>query len=144
MVTVPKGIQYWTVPYTGTYEIIAVGALGGYDKYGSTYRGGGCGRFYSNGRSSKQFDGNYGYGGGGFAFINAGTGRAKLNNAVGGFGGGAYGNGGGAGGYSGGASGDNLNGSCGGGGSYNVGKNQVNKSAFNDKGDGYVVITRTS
>ena len=47
-----------------------------------------------------------------------------------------------AGGYSGGASRDNVNGSCGGrGGSYNVGKNQVNKSAFNNKGDGYVFVT---
>ncbi|XP_046862480.1 glycine-rich cell wall structural protein 1.8-like [Xenia sp. Carnegie-2017] len=257
MVRVLKGIQYWTVPYTGTYEITAVGAQGGYDRYGSTYRGrgaymkgdfglkkgevlkilvgqkapantqsqtagggggsfvarnnnvpllvaggggglenlkkrlencdasiktsgknnkcvtpcgnwaggvngqgakqadtgnsgGGGGGFYSNGRSSKRFGGKYGNGGeGGFAFINGGTGgRALYNNAVGGFGGGggAYGAGGGAGGgggYSGGASGDNVNGSCGGGGgSYNAGKNQVNKSAFNDKGHGYVVITR--
>ena len=39
MVNVSKGIQYWTVPYTGTYEITAVGAVGGYDKYGSAYRG---------------------------------------------------------------------------------------------------------
>ncbi|XP_046862099.1 loricrin-like isoform X2 [Xenia sp. Carnegie-2017] len=259
MVTVSKGIQYWTVPYTGTYEITAVGAQGGYDKYGSTCRGrgaymkgdfeinkgeiikilvgqkapvntraytsgggggsfvarinnvpllvagggggieslskrldncdastktsgknnkcvtpcgnwaggvngqgakqadsgnsgGGGGGFYSNGRSSKQFGGKYGNGGeGGFAFINGGAGgRAKLNNAVGGFGGGggAYGSGGGpggGGGYSGGASGENVSGSCGGGGgSYNAGKNQVNKSAFNDKGDGYVIITRKS
>ncbi len=35
MVTVQKGIQFWTVPYTGTYEITAVGAAGGYDGYGS-------------------------------------------------------------------------------------------------------------
>ncbi|XP_046862386.1 keratin, type I cytoskeletal 9-like [Xenia sp. Carnegie-2017] len=112
--------------------------------------GGGGGAFYSNGRSSKHFDGKYGNGGeGGFAFIIGGAGgRARNNNAIGGFGGGggAYGNGGGAvggGGYSGGASGENVSGSCaGGGGSYNAGKNQVNKSAFNDKGDGYVIITR--
>ncbi|XP_046862399.1 keratin, type I cytoskeletal 9-like [Xenia sp. Carnegie-2017] len=202
MVRVLKGIQYWTVPYTGTYEITAVGAQGGYDKYGSTYRGGGGsfvarnnnapllvaggggglenlnkrldnsggvngqgakqadsgnsggggGGFYNNGRSSKQFGGKYGNGGeGGFAFINGGAGgRAKTNNAVDGFGGGdgAYGYGGGAGGgggYLGGASGDNVNGSCGGGGgSYNVGRNQVSKPGFNNKGDGYVVVTRKS
>ncbi|XP_046862163.1 uncharacterized protein LOC124455565 isoform X2 [Xenia sp. Carnegie-2017] len=38
MVNVSKGIQYWTVPYTGTYEITAVCAIGGDDKYGSAYR----------------------------------------------------------------------------------------------------------
>ncbi|XP_046862013.1 keratin, type II cytoskeletal 2 epidermal-like isoform X2 [Xenia sp. Carnegie-2017] len=42
MVRVLKGIQYWTVPYTGTYEITAVGAQGGYDRSGSTYRGRGA------------------------------------------------------------------------------------------------------
>ncbi len=42
MVTVQKGIQFWTVPYTGTYEITAVGAAGGYDKYGSSARGRGA------------------------------------------------------------------------------------------------------
>ena len=39
MVTVSNGIQYWTVPHTGTYEIKTVGAAGGYDKYGSAARG---------------------------------------------------------------------------------------------------------
>ncbi|XP_028418890.1 ALK tyrosine kinase receptor-like [Dendronephthya gigantea] len=34
MVTVKEGIQFWTVPWTGTYEITAVGAAGGKDKYG--------------------------------------------------------------------------------------------------------------
>ncbi|XP_046862434.1 glycine-rich RNA-binding protein GRP2A-like [Xenia sp. Carnegie-2017] len=79
--------------------------------------GDGGGGFYSNGRSSNLFGGS----------------------------GGTYGNRGGpggGGGSSGGASGDNVNGACGGGGgSYNVGKNQVNKSAFNEKGDGYVFLT---
>ncbi|XP_028419119.1 ALK tyrosine kinase receptor-like [Dendronephthya gigantea] len=30
MVTVQNGTQFWTVPHTGTYEITAVGATGGY------------------------------------------------------------------------------------------------------------------
>ncbi|XP_046862402.1 uncharacterized protein LOC124455828 [Xenia sp. Carnegie-2017] len=38
MVTVSKGIQYWTVPYTETYKITAVCAIGGHDNYGSAYR----------------------------------------------------------------------------------------------------------
>ncbi|XP_028395671.1 ALK tyrosine kinase receptor-like [Dendronephthya gigantea] len=42
MVTLRNGIQFWTVPYTGTYEITAVGAAGGYDAYGSTARGRGA------------------------------------------------------------------------------------------------------
>ncbi|XP_028419052.1 leukocyte tyrosine kinase receptor-like, partial [Dendronephthya gigantea] len=42
MVTLKNGTQFWTVPYTGTYEITAVGAAGGYDKYGSTARGRGA------------------------------------------------------------------------------------------------------
>ncbi|XP_028395675.1 loricrin-like [Dendronephthya gigantea] len=42
MVTLKNGIQFWTVSYTGTYEITAVGAAGGYDKYGSTARGRGA------------------------------------------------------------------------------------------------------
>ena len=32
--TVYNGIQFWTVPYTGTYEITAVGAAGGQDNFG--------------------------------------------------------------------------------------------------------------
>ena len=39
MVTVTNGIQYWTVPYSGTYQITAVGAAGGYDKTGPGARG---------------------------------------------------------------------------------------------------------
>jgi tripartite motif-containing protein 56 len=39
MVTVQNGAQYLTVPYTGTYEITAVGAAGGYDTYGASARG---------------------------------------------------------------------------------------------------------
>jgi hypothetical protein len=39
MVTVSNGIQYWTVPYSGTYQITAVGAAGGYDKNGPGPRG---------------------------------------------------------------------------------------------------------
>lgn len=42
MVTVKNGIQFWTVPFTGTYQITAVGAAGGYDKTGSTARGRGA------------------------------------------------------------------------------------------------------
>jgi hypothetical protein len=42
MVTVLNGIQYWRVPYTGKYEMTAVGAAGGYDKYGSSARGRGA------------------------------------------------------------------------------------------------------
>ena len=39
MVTITNGIQYWTVPYSGTYQITAVGAAGGYDKKGPGARG---------------------------------------------------------------------------------------------------------
>ena len=42
MVILRNGIQFWTVPYTGTYEITAVGAAGGYDTTGSTARGRGA------------------------------------------------------------------------------------------------------
>ena len=42
MVTVQNGIQFWKVPYSGKYEITAVGAAGGYDKYGSAARGRGA------------------------------------------------------------------------------------------------------
>ncbi|XP_028395673.1 loricrin-like [Dendronephthya gigantea] len=116
----------------------------------SGYSGGGGGGFYSNGRSSSQFGGSYGYGGeGGRGFLQGGAGgRAHYYNAVGGFGGGggAYGSGGGAGGgggYSGGASGNNNLQSCGGGGgSYNAGKKQANVEDVNEKGDGYVEIKR--
>ena len=42
-VTVVSGIQRWTVPYTGDYEIEAIGAAGGYEKASKSrqYRGGG-------------------------------------------------------------------------------------------------------
>ncbi|XP_022801199.1 uncharacterized protein LOC111338912 isoform X2 [Stylophora pistillata] len=111
--------------------------------------GGGGGGFYSSGRSSKQFGGTMGDGGeGGKGFLQGGVGgRAKFNNAVGGFGGGggAYGRGGGAGGgggYSGGGSGDNVRNSCGGGGgSYNAGKNQQNECCYRSSGHGQVIIT---
>ena len=39
MVTVTHGIQFWTVPYSGTYRITAVGAAGGYDLAGPDARG---------------------------------------------------------------------------------------------------------
>ncbi|XP_022805933.1 ALK tyrosine kinase receptor-like [Stylophora pistillata] len=32
-VTLSNGIQFWTVPYTGDYRIVAIGAAGGYDSY---------------------------------------------------------------------------------------------------------------
>ncbi|CAB3983863.1 Hypothetical predicted protein [Paramuricea clavata] len=37
-----NGIQYWTVPHTGTYEIKTVGAAGEYDTHGSAARGRGA------------------------------------------------------------------------------------------------------
>ncbi|XP_022809827.1 basement membrane-specific heparan sulfate proteoglycan core protein-like [Stylophora pistillata] len=115
----------------------------------SANSGGGGGGFYSSGRSSKQFGGTMGTGGeGGKGFLQGGVGgRAKVNNAVGGFGGGAgaYGNGGGGGGgggYSGGSSGENKYDSCGGGGgSYNAGKNQQNECCYRSSGHGQVIIT---
>lgn len=39
MVTVNNGIQFWTVPYSGTYQITAVGAAGGYANKGPVARG---------------------------------------------------------------------------------------------------------
>lgn len=39
MVTVANGIQFWTVPYSGTYRITIVGAAGGYDSAGAGARG---------------------------------------------------------------------------------------------------------
>lgn len=39
MVAVSNGIQCWTVPYSGTYQITAVGAAGGYDNKGPGARG---------------------------------------------------------------------------------------------------------
>ena len=42
-VTLSKGIQQWTVPYTGEYQIEAIGAAGGYGKNSdSQYRGRGA------------------------------------------------------------------------------------------------------
>ena len=39
LVTVLSGFQYWTVPSTGTYQITAVGAQGGYGANSTTTRG---------------------------------------------------------------------------------------------------------
>ncbi|XP_028405580.1 uncharacterized protein LOC114528171 [Dendronephthya gigantea] len=39
MVSVQNGIQSWTVPYSGTYQITAVGAAGGYGNKGTVARG---------------------------------------------------------------------------------------------------------
>ena len=39
MVTLRNGMQFWTAPYTGRYEITAVGAAGEYGISGSTGRG---------------------------------------------------------------------------------------------------------
>ena len=43
-VTLSRGIQQWTVPYTGDYRIEAIGAAGGYDVYNNSaqYRGRGA------------------------------------------------------------------------------------------------------
>ena len=43
-VTLSNGIQQWTVPYTGEYQIEAIGAAGGYDRNGNSaqYRGRGA------------------------------------------------------------------------------------------------------
>ena len=43
-VTLSRGIQQWTVPYTGDYRIEVIGAAGGYDKWinSSQYRGRGA------------------------------------------------------------------------------------------------------
>ena len=43
-VTLSSGIQQWTVPYTGEYQIEAIGAAGGYDTYSNSaqYRGRGA------------------------------------------------------------------------------------------------------
>ena len=40
--TLVSGIQHWTVPFTGTYQITAVGASGGYDNKGTAARGRGA------------------------------------------------------------------------------------------------------
>ena len=42
MVTLVSGVQHWTVPFTGTYQITAVGASGGYDNKGTAARGRGA------------------------------------------------------------------------------------------------------
>ena len=42
MVILNAGIQHWTVPYSGTYQITAVGASGGYDTQGPGARGRGA------------------------------------------------------------------------------------------------------
>ena len=42
MVTLVSGIQHWTVPFTGTYRVTAVGASGGYYSAGSSARGRGA------------------------------------------------------------------------------------------------------
>ena len=43
-VTLTSGIQQWTVPYTGDYRVVAVGAAGGYDAGSNSaqYRGRGA------------------------------------------------------------------------------------------------------
>ena len=43
-VTLSNGIQQWTVPYTSSYKIRAIGAAGGYDSYPNSpqYRGRGA------------------------------------------------------------------------------------------------------
>ena len=40
--TLVSGIQHWTVPFTGTYQITAVGASGGYGNTGTAARGRGA------------------------------------------------------------------------------------------------------
>lgn len=42
MITLISGIQHWTVPYTGTYQILAVGASGGRDLSAAAYKGRGA------------------------------------------------------------------------------------------------------
>ena len=41
-VTLSRGIQQWTVPYTGQYRIEAVGSAGGYGRNDAQYRGRGA------------------------------------------------------------------------------------------------------
>jgi tripartite motif-containing protein 56 len=82
MVTVRNGIQYWRVPYTGKYEITAVGAAGGYAvNCGSFARGRGAymkGDFFLNkgevlkiliGQEGVKNKACYSTGGGGGTFI---------------------------------------------------------------------------
>ena len=81
MVTVQNGTQYSTVPYTGTYEITAVGAAGGYDTYGASARGRGAymrGEFQLNrgaelkilaGQEGVKNTKSYSSGGGGGSFV---------------------------------------------------------------------------
>ncbi|XP_020621277.1 glycine-rich protein DOT1-like [Orbicella faveolata] len=110
---------------------------------------GGGGGFYSSGRGGTNFFGNIAVGGeGGKGFLLVGVGgRARHNNAVRGFGGGAgapgiVGAAGGDGGYSGGGSGDDKPDSCGGGGgSYNAGTDQQNECCFKTTGHGHVNVT---
>ena len=40
--TLVSGIQHWAVPFTGTYQITAVGASGGYVNTGTAVRGRGA------------------------------------------------------------------------------------------------------
>ena len=86
-VTLSRGIQQWTVPYSGDYRIEAVGAAGGYDRgyYSFWYRGRGArmiGTFsLSKGEILQILVGqegginNYGYGsgGGGGTFVVRGS-----------------------------------------------------------------------
>ena len=81
MVTVQNGIQLWKVPYSGKYDITAVGAAGGYDKYGSVARGRGAymgGEFDLNkgdvlkilvGQEGVKNTASYASGGGGGTFV---------------------------------------------------------------------------
>ncbi|XP_028410624.1 glycine-rich cell wall structural protein 2-like [Dendronephthya gigantea] len=106
MVTIQNGIQYWTVPYDGTYEITAVGASGGYDKFGSSSaRGRGAymrGEFHLNsgdvlkilvGQEGVKNIKRYSSGGGGGTFVvtasntpliiaGGGGGTQKLDNRL--------------------------------------------------------------
>ena len=82
---------------------------------------------------------------GGKGFLQGGVGGTSVEgNGNGGFGGGggAGWGGGGGGGFSGGSSGKFVPDSCGGGGgSYNVGKDQQNDCCYNSAGHGLVTIT---
>ncbi|MBT7105751.1 hypothetical protein HN933_02775 [Candidatus Woesearchaeota archaeon] len=93
LVTVSSGIQNWTVPFTGSYTIVAVGAAGG----GNSYPGRGAlvnGTFYLNAGQVVQIlvgqrgdSATYGSGGGGGTYV------VYSNNTplvVAGAGGGAY------------------------------------------------------
>ena len=100
-VTVTSGLQYWTVPYSGTYTIEAYGAEGGVstgESGGGSYTGG-LGAYISGDFSLNAGDtiiiligqqgqnGNCGSGGGGGTFVHNGS---QLLIAAGGGGGGFH------------------------------------------------------